>query len=89
MPMQGHVPTPVVPMSLTESKFIIYRWEEGGHMEFERRLFVKHEYGTACTNEMVRQHIEDEIDDFRPAKYRAVPDDRMIDFEIKAEVVLS
>lgn len=74
---------------LQESCFLIYRWEEGGEMYFERRLFLKHQYGEAVTPEMVRAAVEAEIFYFKPTKYRAFPESRMVDFEVKGAVVLS
>ena len=73
---------------MQETDFLIYRYDEG-ELEFVRRLFIKHATGTVVTNEMVREQMERELYDFKPALYRAVPTDRMVDLEVKGTVVLS
>jgi hypothetical protein len=76
-------------MSLSESEFIIYRWEDTATMHFVRRLLIKHETGTSCTPAMVAGQVQAEIHDFAPDLYRAVPADRYVDFEVEGQVKLS
>lgn len=73
---------------MTETEFAVYRWENEA-MEFERRLFVKHEIGEAMTRERVREAVAAEVHDFKPAKYRVVPVELWVDIEVIGEVVLS
>lgn len=79
----------VVSAELVESCWLVYRYEEEGHLHFERRVFIKHQHGEQVTRERLREQVEAEVYDFRPALYRAIPTDRMVDFEVKGEVVLS
>jgi ATP-dependent Clp protease ATP-binding subunit ClpA len=80
--------SPTRRLSTMESEYVVYRWENEA-MEFVRRVFVRHLPGQQVTAEMVREQVDAELYNFTPAKYRAVPVDRWVDFEVKGEVVLS
>lgn len=73
----------------TETEYLIYRWVDEGEMTFVRRMFIRHEIGEQITAELLRERVEVEVYDFKPALYRAIPRGRVVDFEVKGEVVLS
>jgi hypothetical protein len=74
---------------LSETEYAVYRWEEGGEMTFERRLYIRHEAGQRLTAEDVREEMAAELGDFKSGKYRVIPVKAWVDVEVKAEVVLS
>lgn len=75
-----------------ESIYLVYRYGDGiteGELTIARRLFVRHQIGESVTREMVLDQMDIELHDFKPGRYRLVPDDRIVDVTVTAKVAFA
>lgn len=78
----------------TETAFLVYLYQgedegqEEGTLTFWRREFVRHAPGVQVTREMVREHMEGVLHHYPHSRYRAIPDERVVDLTVRSTVVL-
>ena len=73
-------------MSVVETEFAIYRWEDET-MTFVRRAFVKHPEGQPPHEVALQRVLEHTMPHLTQGKYRAIPVDVWHDFTVESRVV--